>query len=31
MKWDRGHAGAMMNLISLYESGQAKAYWAAAA
>jgi len=31
MKWDRDHAGAMMNLISLYESGQAKAYWAAAA
>jgi hypothetical protein len=31
MKWDRDHAGAMMNLIGLYESGQAKAYWAAAA
>jgi len=31
MKWDRDHAGAMMNLISMYESGQAKAYWAAAA
>jgi hypothetical protein len=31
MKWDRDHAGAMMNLIALYESGQAKAYWAAAA
>jgi len=31
MKWDRDHAGAMMNLIGLYESGQAKAYWVAAA
>jgi len=31
MKWDRDHAGAMMNLIALYESGQAKAYWAAPA
>lgn len=31
MKWDRDHAGAMMNLIGLYESRQAKAYWAAAA
>lgn len=31
MKWDRDHAGAMMNLIGLYESGQAKDYWAAAA
>jgi hypothetical protein len=31
MKWDRDHAGAMMNLIGLYESGQAKAYWAVAA
>jgi hypothetical protein len=31
MKWDRDHAGAMMNLIGLYESGQAKTYWAAAA
>jgi len=31
MKWDRDHAGAMMNLIAMYESGQAKAYWAAAA
>jgi ribosome-associated translation inhibitor RaiA len=31
MKWDRDHAGAMMNLIGMYESGQAKAYWAAAA
>jgi hypothetical protein len=30
MKWDRGHAGSMMNLIAMYESGQAKAYWAAA-
>lgn len=31
MKWDRDHAGAMMNLIALYESGQAKQYWATAA
>ena len=31
MKWDRDHAGAMMNLIALYESGQAKAYWGAPA
>jgi hypothetical protein len=31
MKWDRDHAAAMMNLTALYESGQAKAYWAAAA
>jgi hypothetical protein len=31
MKWDRDHAGAMMNLIGLYDSGQARAYWAAAA
>ena len=31
MKWDRDHAGAMMNLIGLYESGQAQAYWSAAA
>jgi hypothetical protein len=31
MKWDRDRAGAMMNLIGMYESGQAKAYWAAAA
>jgi hypothetical protein len=31
MKWDRDHAGAMMNLIAMYESGQAQAYWAAAA
>jgi len=31
MKWDRDHAGAMMNLTALYESGQARAYWAAAA
>ena len=27
MKWDRDHAGDMMNLISLRESGQWKAYW----
>lgn len=26
MKWDAEHAGAMMNLIALYESGQAAAY-----
>jgi Uncharacterised protein family (UPF0236) len=31
MKWDRDHAAAMMNLTALYESGQAKAYWATAA
>lgn len=31
MKWDRDHAGAMMNLIAMYESGQSKAYWASAA
>ncbi|HEY0934819.1 MAG TPA: hypothetical protein VGD91_13880 [Trebonia sp.] len=31
MKWDRDHAGSMMNLIALYESGQGKAYWASAA
>jgi hypothetical protein len=30
MKWDRDHAGAMMNLIAMYESGQAQTYWAAA-
>ena len=28
MKWDRDHAAAMMNLTALYDSGQAKAYWA---
>jgi hypothetical protein len=27
MKWDRDHAGDMMNLISLRESGQWRAYW----
>ncbi len=26
MKWDPDHAGAMMTLIALYESGQARAY-----
>jgi hypothetical protein len=26
MKWDPDHAGAIMNLIALYESGQAPAY-----
>src|SRR5258708_14900466 len=31
MKWDRDHAGAMMNLTALYDSGQAMAYWASAA
>jgi hypothetical protein len=31
MKWDRDHAAAMMTLTALYESGQAKAYWASAA
>lgn len=31
MKWDRDHAAAMMNLTALYDSGQAKAYWALAA
>jgi hypothetical protein len=31
MKWDRDHAGSLMNLIAMYESGQAKTYWAMAA
>ena len=31
MKWDADHAAAMMNLTALYDSGQAKAYWSAAA
>lgn len=31
MKWDRDHASAMMNLMALYESGQAKRYWSTAA
>ena len=31
MKWDRDHAAAMMNLTALYDSGQAKDYWANAA
>jgi hypothetical protein len=31
MKWDRDHAAALMNLTALYDSGQAKAYWATAA
>lgn len=31
MKWDRDHAAAMMNLTALYDSGQAKTYWASAA
>jgi hypothetical protein len=28
MKWDPEHAAGMMNLTALYESGQAKSYWA---
>jgi Uncharacterised protein family (UPF0236) len=31
MKWDRDHAAAMMNLTAMYDSAQAKAYWASAA
>lgn len=31
MKWDRDNAAAMMNLVALYESGQADRYWAQAA
>lgn len=31
MKWDRDNAAAMMNLTALYQSDQAKAYWAKAA
>jgi hypothetical protein len=31
MKSDRDHAAAMMNLTALYDSGQAKVYWADAA
>jgi len=31
MKWDRDHAAGMMNLTALYDSSQAKAYWANAA
>ena len=31
MKWDRDHAASMMNLTAMYDSGQAKAYWASAA
>jgi hypothetical protein len=31
MKWDPGHAPGTINLTALYDSGQAKAYWAAAA
>jgi hypothetical protein len=31
MKWDRDHAAAIMNLTAMYDSGQAKQYWAAAA
>jgi hypothetical protein len=27
MKWDRDNAAAMMNLLAMYESGQAKTYW----
>ena len=29
MKWDAKNAAALMNLTALYESGQAKDYWAA--
>jgi len=28
MRWDADHAAGMMNLVALYESGQADAYWA---
>ena len=31
MKWESDQAAAMMNLTALYDSGQAKAYWASAA
>ena len=31
MKWDLDHAAALMDLKALYASGQAPAYWAAAA
>jgi hypothetical protein len=27
MKWDADHAAGMMNLVAMYESGQAAAYW----
>lgn len=27
MRWDAEHAAGVMNLVALYESGQAKAYW----
>jgi hypothetical protein len=27
MRWDADHAAGMMNLVALYESGQAEAYW----
>ncbi len=27
MKWDADHAAHMMNLVALYESGQARDYW----
>jgi hypothetical protein len=29
MKWDRDIAAVMMNLQSLYDSGQARTYWEA--
>jgi hypothetical protein len=29
MKWDADHAAGMMNLVAMYESGQAAAYWKA--
>ena len=31
MKWDLGHAQDMMNLVAMYESGQADRYWQAVA
>ena len=31
MKWDRDHGAGTMNLTALYDSGQARAYWAKAA
>jgi hypothetical protein len=31
MRWDAKHAADLMNLIALYESGQAQTYWASRA
>jgi hypothetical protein len=31
MKWDAPHASSMMNLIAMYESGQARQWWSARA